>query len=232
MKTTKLNIKEWAEEDRPREKLLLKGVGALSDTELLAILLRSGSRDETAVELAQRLLQAADYNIGRMSKFSVQYMIANFKGVGEAKAISIVAALELGKRRKVEDATARNKMDNSKAIYDYFYPFLCDLPHEEFWAMFLNVTLRCISRIKIGQGGVTSTNVDLKLLYKEAVNNLSVGVVVCHNHPSGDPAPSKEDAKITRHIKEGLTTLGIQLIDHVIICDGKYYSFADEENII
>ena len=231
MSTTKLSVKDWSPDDQPREKLLLKGVNALSDAELLAIIIGSGNTEETSVELSQRILQTVDNNINRLGKLSVNHLVSNFKGIGNAKAAGIVAALELGKRRKAEDMTNRKQILCSMDIYNYFYPVFCDLLHEEFWVLFLNNTNRIIDRIKIGQGGVTRTPIDGKLLYKEALNRLASNVILCHNHPSGNPKPSDLDDEATFRIKKGLRLLEISLLDHLIFCEGNYYSYADEERI-
>ena len=227
----KLSVKDWSPEDRPREKLLSKGVNSLSNAELLAVILRSGTKEETVVELSQRILQSFGNDLNRLGKVSANYLMSNFKGVGEAKAIGIIAALELGKRRKAEEIHSRKKIMCSLDIYSYFHPFLCDLPHEEFWALFLNRSNKIIDKFKISQGGVTETIVDGKLIYKEAVSHLASYVVLCHNHPSGSHTPSPQDNAITQHIKKGLEAIDIRLLDHVILTDGKYYSFADEGRI-
>jgi DNA repair protein RadC len=228
---TKFSVKDWSPEDQPREKLLLKGVNALSDAELLAIIIGSGNREETVVELSQRILQSTGNNINQLGKLSVNHLISNFKGIGEAKAISIVAALELGKRRKSEEIIKQNRILCSKDIYNYFHPLLCDLPHEEFWAIFLNKSNKIIDRIKISQGGVSETVVDGKIIYKEAIARLASQIVLCHNHPSGTPLPSPQDDATTMRLKRGFNLLDINLIDHVILSDGKYYSYADELRI-
>jgi DNA repair protein RadC len=231
MRVTKLSIKDWSPDDRPREKLLAKGANALSDAELLAIIIGSGNAEETSVELSQRIFQAAENNINHLSKFSVSDLVSNFKGIGNAKAISIVAAFELAKRRKAEDTENRKKILCSKDIYNYFYPMLCDLPYEELWAVFLNNANRIIDRIKISQGGVGQTSVDGKLIYKEALIRLASNVILCHNHPSGNPKPSHLDDETTFRIKKGLRLLEISLLDHLIFCEENYYSYADEERI-
>lgn len=224
----KLSVKDWSPEDQPREKLLSKGVNTLSNAELLAIILRSGTKEETVVELSQRILQSVENDLNRLGKLSANYLITNFKGIGEAKAIGIIAALELGKRRKAEDINLRKKIICSIDIYNYFYPLLCDLPHEEFWALFLNHSNRIIDRFKISQGGISETIVDGKLIYKEAIAHLASWVVLCHNHPSGNYLPSPQDNRITLRIKKGLEVLDMLLLDHIILADGKYYSYADE----
>jgi len=228
---TKLSVKDWSPEDRPREKLLSKGVNTLSNAELLAVILRSGNNDETVVELSQRILQSFGNDLNRLGKISANYLMSNYKGVGEAKAVGIVAALELGKRRKAEDIHKRKKISCSLDIYNYFYPLLCDLPHEEFWALFLNRSNRIIDKFKISQGGITETVVDGKLIYKEALAHLASFVVLCHNHPSGSSMPSSHDNTITQRIKKGLEAVEVHLLDHIILSDGTYYSFADEGRI-
>jgi DNA repair protein RadC len=228
---TKLSVKDWSPEDRPREKLLLKGVSSLSDAELLAIVIGSGSKEESVVELSQHILRSVNNNINQLGKSSVKYLISNFKGIGEAKAISIVAALELGKRRQVEPILKKNKITCSKDIYRYFYPMLCDLPYEEFWALFLNNYNLVIDRFKISQGGVSETVVDGKIIYKEAVLHLASKVAFCHNHPSGNPMPSQRDDAVTLSLRRGIELLDIKFLDHVIIADNKFYSYADERRM-
>jgi DNA repair protein RadC len=227
----KLSVKDWSPEDQPREKLLLKGVNSLSNAELLAIILRSGTKKETVVELSQRILQSVGNDLNRLGKVSANHLIASFKGIGEAKAIGIIAALELGKRRKVDDMGNRKRIICSTDIYNYFYPVLCDLPHEELWALFLNHSNRIIDRFKVSQGGISETVVDGKLIYKEAIMRLASYVVLCHNHPSGSHFPSPQDHAVTLRIKNGLETLEIKLLDHIILTDGKYYSFLDDGRI-
>jgi DNA repair protein RadC len=224
----KLSVKDWSPDDQPREKLLSKGVNALSNAELLAIILRSGTKEEGVVELSQRIFQSVGNDLNKLGKISPKQLMTNFKGIGKAKAISIIAALELGKRRKAEEAGDRKKIICSLDIYNYFYPFLCDLPHEEFWALFLNKSNRIVGRFKISQGGISETVVDGKLIYKEAIAHLSTFTVLCHNHPSGNHLPSPQDNSVTFRIKKGIEFLDMQLLDHVIIGEGRYYSYADE----
>jgi len=225
---TKFSVKDWSPDDQPREKLLSKGVNSLSNAELLAIILRSGTTKESVVELSQRILQTFGNDINRLGQVSANYLMKNFKGIGEAKAVSIIAALELGKRRKAEDMKIRKKIASSMDIYKYFHPLLSDLPHEEFWALFLNRAAYIIDRFKISQGGVSETVVDGKLIYKEAIACLASSVILCHNHPSGNILPSSNDDTVTFRIKAALERLDLQLLDHVILADGKYYSYADE----
>jgi len=227
----KLSVKDWSPEDRPREKLLSKGVNTLSNAELLAVILRSGTRNETVVELSQRILQSFGNDLNRLGKASAKQLISKFKGIGDAKAIGIIAALELGKRRKAEDSHNKGKILCSVDIYNYFHPLLCDLQHEEFWALFLNHSNKIIDKFKISQGGVTQTVVDAKIIFKEALSHLTSCVVLCHNHPSGNFLPSTQDNAVTQAIKKGLEALDMYLIDHVILTDGSYYSFADEGRI-
>ncbi|MDR1682423.1 MAG: DNA repair protein RadC [Candidatus Symbiothrix sp.] len=226
----KLSVKDWSPDDQPREKLLLKGVYALSDAELLAIILGSGSRDESVVELAQRILQSSENNLNALGKYSVSQLM-QFKGIGEAKAVGIVAALELGKRRKAEDVLQREQIRYSKDVYDYFYPMLCDLYHEEFWALFLNNASKVLGKFKISQGGISATILDVRLVCHEALNCFATSIIVCHNHPSGNPTPSKNDDNMTQHLQRALKMLDIDLRDHVILCDNSYYSYADEGRI-
>lgn len=227
-KPIKLSVKHWSPDDQPREKLLLKGVNALSDAELLAILLGSGNTEESVVQLSQRILRSVDNNLNHLGKLSIKNLISNFKGIGEAKAISIIAALELGKRRRSSEVISLGKIRFSKDIYELFHPILADLYHEEFWVLFLNRANKMIDKIRLSQGGISETLVDNRILYKEALARLCSNVIICHNHPSGNTKPSKQDEVITLKIKEGLKLLDIHLIDHVIICDQEYYSFADE----
>lgn len=223
----KLSIKSWAEEDRPREKLLLKGRHALSDAELLAILIGSGSREETAVALSQRLLADFGNDLNRLGRLSIQELM-HYKGIGEAKAISIVAALELGRRRKDKEPEKRPKISSSKDVFELMNGTLADLPHEEFHALYLNRANRVMSSERISTGGVTGTVADSRLILKSAINLLASGLVVCHNHPSGNLQPSAADKKLTKKLQEACRLLDIQLLDHLIITDTAYFSFADE----
>ena len=231
MNETKLNIKSWAEEDRPREKMMLKGTQALSDAELIAILIGSGNQDETAVELSRRILKSVNNNLNDLGKVSISELIKNFKGIGEAKAITIAAALELGRRRKMEEAQIKNQVCSSKHIFDIFQPILADLPYEEFWALFLNRSNTVVYKAKIGQGGIDNASVDVKILLKTAIEKLATGIVVCHNHPSENLEPSKHDIQITQKIKTACQTMDITFFDHIIVGGKNYYSFADENKL-
>lgn len=222
-----LTIKAWAEEDRPREKLLSKGRHSLTDAELIAILIGSGTRKETAVELSKRILNEAENNLNTLGKLSVNDLM-KFKGIGEAKAITIVAALELGRRRKESEVIKRDKITSSKDVFDILSPVFQDLPHEEFWVLLLNRSNSVIKRESVSRGGVAGTVVDSKIIFKSAIENLASSIILCHNHPSGNLKPSEADIKLTKKIKEAGTLLDIPVLDHIIITDSAYYSFADE----
>lgn len=226
----KLNIKDWAEEDRPREKLLSKGVSALSDAELLAILIGSGNRDETAVELAQRILHSSANNLNALGKLTVKDLM-KFNGIGDAKAITVIAAMELGRRRKLTEATIDPRVCHSQDIYEIMHPILGDLPHEETWLLLMNKSNRITKRVQMSRGGLTGTVVDIRSVMKEAIDNLATAMILCHNHPSGGLKPSLEDDQITFKLKDAGETMDIPLLDHLIICDGGYYSYRDEDRI-
>lgn len=222
-----LTIKSWAEEDRPREKLLSKGRHVLTDAELIAILIGSGTRKETAVELSKRILAQFENNLNVIAKLSVQDLM-KFNGIGEAKAISIVAALELGRRRKDAELVKREKITSSKDIFDIFRPQFLDLPHEEFHVLLLNRSNSLIRKEFVSRGGVSGTVVDSKIIFKIAVEHLASSIILCHNHPSGNLKPSNEDISLTKKIKEAGALLEIPILDHLIITDTGYFSFADE----
>ena len=222
-----LTIKSWAEEDRPREKLLLKGRHVLSDAELIAILIGSGTKKESAVELSKRILSEFGNNLNELAKLSVHDLM-KFKGIGEAKAISIVAALELGRRRKESETSKREKITSSKDIFEIFRPVFIDLPHEEFHVLLLNRSNNIIRKEFISRGGISGTTVDQKIIFKIALEHLSSSIILCHNHPSGNLKPSDMDISLTKKLKEAGTLLDIPILDHVIITDTSYFSFADE----
>ena len=224
---TKLSIKSWAEADRPREKLLAKGKSALSEAELIAILIGSGNTQESAVELSKRILNSVDNNLVELGKLDVN-ALCKFKGMGEAKAISIIAALELGRRRNEQTTPERESITSSRQAFNLLHPILADLPHEEFWLIFLNRANKVIKKQSISKGGVAGTVVDAKMIFKPAVENLASSVILCHNHPSGNRTPSQEDIALTRKIKEAGRALDISVHDHIIIANDTYYSFADE----
>lgn len=221
------SIKQWNEDDRPREKLRLKGKSALSDAELIAILIGSGNRQESAVDLAKRILNSVDNNINKLVKLNITNL-CEFNGIGEAKAISIITALELGKRQRLEEALVLPKITSSKAVFKIMQPILEDLNHEEFWVIYLNNSNKIIKKIALSKGGITGTLVDIRLLFKIAIEHTAVSIILCHNHPSNKLQPSNEDLKITKKIKEAGTILDIKLLDHLIITKTGYFSFADE----
>ena len=223
----KLSIKSWALDDRPREKLLAKSKAALSDAELIAILIGSGNRDESAVALAKRILESVANNLNTLAKLSVAKLM-KFKGIGEAKAIAIVTALEIGKRRQFEEKIVFPKISSSVDVNTLMYPLIADLNHEEFWALYVNNSNKVLYKHQLSKGGLTGTLVDVRLLFKKAIELMAVGVIVCHNHPSGKSAPSNADIELTNKIKAAGRTLDIQLLDHLIITEKNYYSFADE----
>ena len=228
----RLTIREWSEDDRPREKMLRKGTSSLSDAELLAILIGSGNRDESAVELARRIMRECDDNINELARLTIADLCKKFKGIGEAKAITIKAALELGKRRKTSDVLERKQISSSKDLFELFEPLLIDLVHEEFWIVFMNGANKVLSTHKLTQGGIQQTIVDVPLLLKMSLERLAQSIAVAHNHPSGQNKPSNEDENITRRIKQGCDAIGIRLLDHIIVARGKYYSFADDGKLL
>src|SRR5687768_2335562 len=211
-----LNIKSWAEEDRPREKLLLKGRQVLSDAELIAIVIGSGTRKETAVELAKRILAHFGNSLNELARLSVKDLM-KFKGIGEAKAISIVAALELGRRRKQAESSKKEKITTSLDAYEVFKPVFLDLPHEEFWILVLNRANAVIRKEKVSAGGVAGTVVDPKIIFKTALEHLASSIVLGHNHPSGNLKPSEQDIRLTKSLKTAGAVLEISVIDHLIV---------------
>ena len=221
-------LREWSEDDRPRERLMRLGAAQLSDCELLAIILGSGTVGETAVGLARRMLSSTDNNLAELSKLSPRDLSSRFKGVGPAKAVTVVAALELGRRRRELPPNVRPWLNNSRKIFEWMSPQLADLRVEECWALFLNASNRLIEKRKISQGGVNETTVDLRVVMKEAIGCLATSMVLCHNHPSGNVQPSEADNHLTKRMHEACRAMGILLLDHLIIGDGSYYSYADE----
>lgn len=229
MKTYEENntIKFWSEEERPREKLLLKGKSVLTNAELIAILIGSGTRMVSAVELSKHLLGKAEHNLIELGKLSVSDL-QKIKGIGEAKAISIVAALELGKRRRSEEALQRRKVTNSKDTFEYMQITLSDAPYESFWILLLNRANRILRPIKISEGGMSGTVADPKRIFKMAIDFNAASVILCHNHPSGSVKPSESDIKLTEKLKASGELLQLPVLDHLILGDNTYYSFADE----
>ena len=220
-------IKDWAVEDRPREKLIKKGIVTLSNAEIIALLIGTGSRQETAVALSQRILMDAGNNLNKLGKRTVREL-QKYNGIGEAKAIAIVAALELGRRRKTEAVEDKKQIKSSQDVFALMHPQLEDLPHEEFWVVLLNRANKIIDKRKISHGGMTGTVTDVKIILKEAIDQRATGIIMCHNHPSGNTHPSKADFNITRKLKNAAAYLDIQVLDHVITGEKNYYSFADE----
>lgn len=224
---TSFPIRHWCEDDRPREKLLLKGKAALTDAELIAILIGSGSRNETAVGLSQRILSLAGNNLNALGKLSVA-QLTHFKGIGEVKAISIVAAMELARRRRASEASELLKINSSKSIFEMMQPIIGELPHEEFWIVYLNNSNKVILKSQLSKGGITGTLVDVRLVYKTALEIGATGIILCHNHPSGSLTASEPDKQITRKLRLAGENLDIKVLDHVIVTETAWLSFADE----
>lgn len=222
-----LTIKQWNEEDRPREKLVLKGINSLSDAELIAILIGSGNRKESAVELSKKILSHFNNNLNQLAKTTLNDL-QKFNGIGEAKAISIITALEIGKRRRLEKALEIPKIGCSKDAFEILLPFLGDVVHEEFWVLHLNNSNKVIEKQQISKGGITGTLVDLRIIFKKALELLSTAIILAHNHPSGKLKPSSADCQITQKIKTAAHTLDIKVLDHLIVTQKAYFSFADE----
>jgi DNA repair protein RadC len=220
-------IKSWSPEDRPREKLLLKGKAALSDAELIAILLGSGTATISAVDLSKKILGNANNNLHELARLTIRDL-TRIKGIGEAKAITIVAALELGRRRKDLEHHEKPKISNSRDAFELLKSELLDIPHEEFWVLLLNRANRVVKKSQISQGGVSGTVADPKIIFKLALDELACGIVLAHNHPSGNLKASQADLDLTRKLKEGGKLLEIQVLDHLILAGQKYFSFADE----
>jgi DNA repair protein RadC len=222
-----LKIKKWAEEDRPREKLLLKGKSSLSDAELIAILLRTGTASQSAVDLAKHLLQTVNHNLDELARLTVHDLM-KIKGIGQAKALAIVSALELGRRRKESTTTKTPKVNSSAQAFEMIRAELLDQPQEEFWVLLLNRSAHLIKKQKISLGGLHATLVDPKVIFKHALDAGASSLIVAHNHPSGNTTPSQQDLDLTRKLKEGGRLLDIQLLDHLIVAGKTYLSFADE----
>lgn len=222
-----ITIKDWSEEDQPREKLLNKGERALSDAELVAILIGSGSRNESAVALSQRILKSVDNNLQALGKLSLSQLM-EFKGIGQAKAITIAAAMELGRRRKDEEPKRLRQITSSQSVFQLMQPLLGELPHEEFWIIYMNNSNKVIRKEQLSKGSITGTLVDVRLVYKTALEIFATSIILCHNHPSGKLAPSTADRELTRKLKDAGECLDVKVLDHVIVTQQGYYSFADE----
>ncbi len=220
-------ITNWSEDDKPREKLMLKGKSVLSDAELIAILIGSGSRNESAVDLSKRILASVDNNLNPLGKLSLSQLM-QFKGIGEAKAISIIAALELGRRRRAEEVVELKKVTSSKIIFEIMQPIIGELPHEEFWIIYLNNSNKVISKAQLSKGGITGTLVDVRIVFKTALEMGATGLILCHNHPSGALIPSDADKQITKKLKLAGDSLEIKVLDHLIVTETSYFSFVDE----
>lgn len=224
----KLSIKEWAEEDRPREKLLLKGPSALSNSELLAILIGSGNREMSAVELGKRILQQVGNDLNLLGKMDVSDFTRQFKGIGPAKAVTLIAALELGRRRKSVKGKVRKKISSSRDGYHFLFPILSDLNHEETWALLTDRSNQVVTTMQVSRGGISGTVVDVRLVLREALNHYASGIILGHNHPSGNCRPSPQDTHITKKLKEAAQWMDITLLDHIIVGGDHYFSYADE----
>lgn len=223
----KLNINQWAEEDRPREKLMRLGAEALSNAELLAILIGSGSTRETAVELMKRVLSDCENNLNSLGKLSISDL-CKYNGVGEAKAITIIAACELGKRRQLATAAERQRMDSATAIYEFMHPRMQDLDVEEAWVLLMNQNYKLIKSVRISHGGISETAVDVRVIMREAVLANATVLAICHNHPSNNIHPSRDDDRITERVKKACDVMRIYFLDHVIITDGAYFSYHEQ----
>ena len=227
LKRDSISIKNWSQNDQPREKLRDKGKSILSDAELVAILLGSGNRNESAVALSQRILASVNHNLNALGKLSLK-QLTEFKGIGEAKAISIMAAMELGRRRRDVEAFKKQKISSSATVFELMQPIIGELPHEEFWIIYLNNSNKVIQKNQLSKGGITGTIVDVRLVLKNALEVGAVGLILAHNHPSGTLKPSKSDKNLTQKLKIAAGSLDIKVLDHLIITEKAYFSFTDE----
>ena len=221
------SIKNWSDDDKPREKLVQKGRSVLSDAELIAILIGSGSRNESAVELSKRILASAENNLNELGKLSIKQLMS-FKGIGEAKAVTIAAALEIGRRRRGEEAIVVSKITCSRDAYEILQPLIGELEHEEFWILYLNNSNKVLHKAQLSKGGLTGTLVDVRIVMKQALELGAVGLILAHNHPSGTLRPSTQDKSITQKLKRAADALDVKVLDHIIVTQRDYYSFADE----
>ncbi len=226
-KPASFSIKNWSQDDQPREKLLYKGKAALSDAELVAILIGSGNRQESAVDLCKRILANTNNNLSALGKLSIKQLM-EYKGIGEAKAISIIAALELGRRRRGEEALEKNKITSSSSVFELMQPVIGELQHEEFWIIYVNNSNKVIQKNQLSKGGITGTLVDVRVVLKNALEVGATGLILAHNHPSGTLKPSEADKQITQKLKAAAQSLDIKVLDHLIITEKAYFSFADE----
>ena len=226
-KPSSFSIKNWSQDDQPREKLLNKGKDVLSDAELVAILIGSGNREESAVDLCKRILANTNNNLSALGKLSIKQLM-EYKGIGEAKAISIIAALELGRRRRGEEALEKKKITSSSSVFELMQPIIGELQHEEFWIIYVNNSNKVIQKNQLSKGGITGTLVDVRLVLKNALEVGATGLILAHNHPSGTLKPSEADKQITQKLKGAAQSLDIKVLDHLIITEKAYFSFADE----
>ena len=229
-KPNTFSIKNWSQDDQPREKLRDKGKSSLSDAELVAILIGSGNRNESAVDLSKRILSSIDNNLNVLGKLTLKQLMS-FKGIGEAKAITITAAMELGRRRRGEEALQKKKISSSVSVFELMQPIIGELPHEEFWIIYLNNSNKVLRKNQISKGGITGTLVDVRLVLKNALEFGAVGLILAHNHPSGTLKPSEADKNLTYKLKHAAQSLDIKVLDHLIITEKAYFSFADEQLI-
>lgn len=225
----KLSINQWAEEDRPREKLMRLGAAALSNAELLAILIGSGSQDESAVDLTKRVLADCGNNLNTLGKMTIEQLTGGrYKGLGPAKAVAIIAACELGKRRQAERAEERKQLNSALAIYEYMHPRMQDLSEEEAWVLLMNQNFKLIKSVQLSHGGITETAVDVRVIMKHALLCNATVVALCHNHPSNNASPSGDDDRLTQRVKKACELMRLHFLDHLIITDGQYYSYSEE----
>ena len=232
MSKEKLSVKQWADEDKPREKMLAKGIKALSSAELIAIVIGSGTNEESAVDLGKRILNHVNNSLTELSKYNVTELTKQFKGIGPAKAISILAALELGYRSHYEEPIVLNKIQLSQDAYKCIRTKIANLPYEEFWVLHLNNSNKVLHKQQVASGGITKTFVDIRIIFKTALEKGSTSIILAHNHPSGNLTPSREDIALTKKIQNAANYLDIKLLDHIIVTDSNdiksaYYSFAD-----
>ncbi len=224
----KLSIPHWAKEDRPREKLINKGISALSEAELLAILIGSGSQRASAVDLARKILLDANNNLHELGKITIESLQKRYHGIGQAKAITIVAALELGRRRQQINPLIRQQITASSDVFNIMQPLIGDLAHEEFWVLVLNQANKVISRFRLSKGGIAGTVIDIRLIMEKALYEHATALILCHNHPSGNKNPSNADIAITKKLTEAGKILDIRVLDHIIVAENNYFSFADD----
>ena len=227
-KPQSFSIKNWSQDDQPREKLIYKGKSVLSDAELVAILIGAGNKDESAVALCKRILASVDNHLSELGKLTVKQLM-QFKGIGEAKAITIAAAMELGRRRRGAEALEKKKIISSRSVFELMQPIIGELPYEEFWIIYLNNSNRVIQKQQLSKGGITGTLVDVRLAMKTALDVMATALVLVHNHPSGTLLPSDHDRHLTKKISIAAKSLDIRVLDHLIITEKAYFSFADEK---